>query len=141
MAKGTFSKLFSPDDANALIPRLELIVRDLQGAAAGLRGQVAKLAENDQSVLGAELPELLERFPELKGYAARMSEAAGKIESLGGFLKDIDQGLVDFPSDVGGEVVFLCWQSGEPQVIAWHPIDSGFAYRKPLPGVSKPLMN
>jgi len=141
LSKQQFEKLFSPDETNSLIPRLELIVRELQGAASGLRARVAKLAEGDQSVLGAELPELIERFPELRGFAARMSEAAGRIESMGGVLKDIDQGLVDFPCEVGGEVVFLCWQSGEPRVIAWHTTDSGFSERQPLPGVAKPLMN
>jgi len=74
-------------------------------------------------------------------YAARMAEMAGQVEALGGFLKDIDQGLIDFPYEIEDDVVFLCWQSGECQIIAWHTIDSGFSDRRPLPGVNKPYLN
>ena len=66
---------------------------------------------------------------------------AGQVEGLGCFLKDIDQGLVDFPYEIEDDVVFLCWQSGERQIIAWHSIDSGFSDRRPLPGVNKPYLN
>lgn len=70
-----------------------------------------------------------------------MSEIAGQIEELGCFLKDIDQGLVDFPCEVGNEIVFLCWQFGESRVIAWHPIEGGFGDRKPIPGARKAYLN
>ncbi len=33
---------------------------------------------------------------------------------------------------LGSEVVFLCWQLGEPNVSFWHRIEDGFAGRKPL---------
>ena len=75
-------------------------------------------------------------------------EIASEIEEMGCFLKDVDQGLIDFPflidaseADEEEQVVFLCWQYGEPQVVAWHAIDSGFSDRHPLPGASKPLLN
>ena len=72
---------------------------------------------------------------------------ASEIQEMGCFLKDIDQGLVDFPflieaeGDDEDEVVFLCWQYGEQQIVAWHSIEGGFGQRQPLPGASKPLLN
>ncbi len=54
------------------------------------------------------------------------------LASLGVFLKDLDRGLVDFPARVGGEVVFLCWQEGEPEVAHYHPLSGGFKERRPL---------
>ena len=67
-----------------------------------------------------------------------MAEIASEIEAMGCFLKDVDQGLVDFPFLLSGEeedqVVFLCWQFGEPRIFAWHAIDAGFGERRPLPG-------
>ena len=142
MAKHHFEKLFTVDEANALIPRMEILVRELQVEADALRERIRELARrHDSSVAGMPLSDLVERYPELKDNAARMAEMAGQVENLGCFLKDIDLGLVDFPYEIEDDVVFLCWQSGERQIIAWHTIDSGFADRRPLPGVNKPYLN
>lgn len=141
MAKHPFDKIFTPLQANALIPRLEVLVRELQVEAEALRARVRELARREPGVAGEPLPELIRRFPELRESAARMAEAASQVESTGGLLKDIDQGLVDFPCEAEGDVVFLCWQFGEREIVAWHPIEGGFAQRRPLPGVSKPYLN
>lgn len=141
MAKHRFDKVFTPAEANALIPRLEILIRGLQVEAEGLRARIRELARREPGVAGEPLPELIERFPDLRENATRMAEAAAQVESLGGFLKDIDQGLVDFPYQAEDDVVFLCWQFGEREIVAWHPVDGGFAQRRPLPGVSKPYLN
>ncbi len=54
------------------------------------------------------------------------------LEALGGILKDLDMGLVDFPTLAGGSEVYLCWQLGEEGVRYWHGLDEGYAGRKPL---------
>jgi hypothetical protein len=141
LAKHRFEKVFTPADANALIPRLELLIRGLQLEVEALRARIRELARRDPSVPGEALSALIERFPDLRDNAARIAEAAAQVESLGGFLKDIDQGLVDFPYEAEDDVVFLCWQFGEREIVAWHPVDGGFAQRRPLPGVSKPYLN
>ncbi len=136
-----FEKLFSPAEANELIPRLELLMREMQTALKHLRSRVADLANSDPGLINLTLPEIIERYPELRGAGEVMAQAASQIEAMGGFLKDIDQGLVDFPFENGDEVAFLCWQYGEPQLIAWHSIDGGFSARRPLPGASKPYLH
>lgn len=142
MAKHQFEKVFTVEEANALIPRMEVLVRSLQVEADGLRARIRDLARrHDSSIAGMPLADLVERYPELKESAARMAEMAGQVENLGCFLKDIDLGLVDFPHEVEDDVVFLCWQSGERQILAWHTIDSGFSNRRALPGVDKPYLN
>ena len=80
------------------------------------------------------MSEIVGRYPELRSFATNMADAAAQIEAFGCILKDIDLGLIDFPYDAGDEVVFLCWQFGEPRVVAWHSVDSGFSERQPLPG-------
>jgi hypothetical protein len=79
--------------------------------------------------------------PLIRAVMREMSKAAEEIQDMGAFLKDIDLGLVDFPCDVEGETVFLCWQYGEPQLVAWHPIDEGFGSRRPLSGTRKVYLN
>jgi len=139
--KHRFDKLFSEEEANALIPRLEILVRRTQMQAVSMRARLEELAAVDPTILTTEFADAAERHPELRSFAAKMADAASEIESMGCFLKDVEQGLVDFPCDRGGDAVFLCWQFGEPQIVAWHPIDSGFSDRQPLPGVPKPYLN
>jgi hypothetical protein len=55
-----------------------------------------------------------------------------EVDSYGCMCKGVEQGLVDFPCMLGPEVVFLCWQIGEPTVSHWHRIEDGFAGRRPL---------
>jgi hypothetical protein len=129
-----FERLFSEEEANELIPRLEILMRRLQAQAASLRERIDELSVNDPSIIHSEMNEIVGRYPELRTFATNMAEAAAQIESFGCILKDIDLGLVDFPYDSGDDVVFLCWQFGEPRVVAWHTVDSGFANRQPLPG-------
>ena len=147
MARQRFNKLFSAEEANQLLPKLHLLIRELQAQANALRERIRELARADDRLCRLDLPEVLERYPELAPLAARMSELATEIESTGCLLKDIDLGLVDFPFEIGedgdgeSEIGFLCWQYGEPTIAAWHPIDEGFAGRRPLPGASKVYLN
>lgn len=136
-----FDKLFSEEEANELIPRLEILMRQLQMQATSLRARVEELSVTDPSILHSEFSEVVGQYPELRSFTANMAEAAAQIESFGCILKDIDQGLIDFPYDADDEVVFLCWQFGESRVIAWHGVDAGFSERQPLPGAPKPWLN
>jgi hypothetical protein len=141
LAKRRFEKLFTPEEANALIPQLEASIRGLQLEVEALRAQVRELAREDSDVDQLPLLQLVERYPTLKTNASRMADLASQIEGLGCFLKDIEMGLVDFPCEVEDDVVFLCWQFGEREIVAWHSVESGFAERRPLPGASKPFLN
>jgi len=47
-------------------------------------------------------------------------------------IKDLERGLVDFPSILAGREVFLCWERGEPDVEHWHDLDSGYAGREQI---------
>ena len=141
MPDSRFDKLFSAEEVNELIPRLEVLMRELQMTVRQMRARIAELSKGEPALLTLELPEILERFPELRAYGSALAETVSQIEAFGCILKDVDQGLLDFPFDMGEEVVFLCWQYGEPQVVAWHSIDGGFANRQPLPGVRKTYLN
>ena len=136
-----FEKLFSANDADALIPTLEVLIRDLQTQAGTLRERIQDLVRADENLDSMRLSQIIEHHPELRPVTNRMAEIADQIEGLGCLLKDIDLGLVDFPSELGDEVVFLCWQFGEPRVTTWHRIDRGFGDRQPLPGAPPNYLN
>jgi hypothetical protein len=142
LATYRFDKVFTPAEANELIPRLELAVRELQTRARDLRRRVSELVKFDPSACHLSLPQLIERYPQLRESASQLALAAEKIESYGCLLKDIDQGLIDLPWEIEeGRIVLLCWQFGEPAVIAWHPLDAGFSQRQALSGAPKRYLN
>jgi hypothetical protein len=129
-------KLFSPERANALISKLEPLIEELLSKRRAL---AIKLLESDPELHRTEprRPRLAAarsalpapRFGELKHEIGRLIY---RIESLGCVVKDIDLGLVDFPSMLDDEPIYLCWKLGEPRVAYWHGIDEGFSARKPL---------
>ncbi len=136
-----FDRLFSEEEANELIPRLEILMRQLQMQATSLRARIDELSVADPSIMHSAMSEIVGRYPELRSFAANMADAASQIESFGCILKDMDLGLIDFPYDAGDEVVFLCWQFGESRVVAWHSVDTGFSERPPLPGAPNRWLN
>jgi hypothetical protein len=58
-------------------------------------------------------------------------EIAG-IEAMGGSIKDLDTGLVDWLGEHEGRDVWLCWRYGESEVAFWHELTTGFAGRRPV---------
>src|SRR5260370_17583661 len=92
-----FDKLFSEEEANELIPRLEILMRQLQMQATSLRARVEELSVTDPSILHAEFSEVVGQYPELRSFTSNMAEAATQIESFASILKVIHQCLIDFP--------------------------------------------
>ncbi len=68
----------------------------------------------------------------LDGAMSRLREALERVQKLGCVVKDLDIGLVDFPTLLRGVEVYLCWKLGEPAIEFWHGVDEGFAGRKPI---------
>ena len=132
-------KLFRVDEANAVVPRLQLLMERLQRGALRLHDEMRGLAQE----LGVELAtlatdDLLRRRPAARALVEELDVIVGEIEASGAHLKDIQLGLVDFPMERDGEIVYLCWQFGEPEVAFWHRIEDGFAGRQPLAGSTRP---
>jgi hypothetical protein len=69
---------------------------------------------------------------ELAGLHEAAVACVERLDELGVLLKDLDLGLLDFPSERDGEEVLLCWHVGEPDVSTWHGPAEGFAGRKPI---------
>jgi hypothetical protein len=64
--------------------------------------------------------------------AQRLKAVLDSIHELGCLIKDLDTGLVDFPTLFRGREVYLCWKLGEPRIAFWHGVEEGFAGRKPI---------
>ena len=133
------AKTFRLEEANAIVPRLHALMERLQRGALRLHDEMRGLAREMGTELATLAPEeLVRRRPAARVLVEELDGIVGEIEASGAHLKDVQLGLVDFPAELEGEIVYLCWQFGEPEVAFWHRIDDGFAGRRPLPGPARP---
>lgn len=120
----TVPKLYTRDEANALLPRLRHELELIRESLAVLRKASASLPPGTRTEDGAT-PVSAAALHQLHGAERRLVE-------MGIELKDADQGLFDFPALLEERVVFLCWREGELQVNWFHDLTEGFAGRRPL---------
>jgi hypothetical protein len=90
----------------------------------------ARIAGNGGNVEPQELQDVQERLDE---EVAGIARCVARIHEVGALVKDLDDGLVDFPAVRDGEDILLCWRLGEDEIGFWHGLDEGFSGRKPLP--------
>jgi hypothetical protein len=142
MHDDTREQLFSLAEANALVPRLELILERMQRASLIIREELSSLAEElgEAELARFSLHQLLQRKPSLHPLFEQLSQSVEEIEEYGCLFKGLELGLVDFPAKVDGEIVDLCWQYGEKEVTYYHGREEGFAGRRLLdPRQKRPL--
>jgi hypothetical protein len=126
-------KRFTVEEANKTLPLVRRIVEDVVRQHRVWR---EKILELDLVASASRADESRSRAHELEEDAQRLArEIDGyqhELDELGIQLKDRRIGLVDFPSEIGGKPVLLCWRLGEPEVQFWHDEDAGYAGRQPL---------
>lgn len=85
-----------------------------------------------QVCANAEMPEVWELAAEADRLWHQLQQQIAAVERFGCLVKDVQKGLVDFFAVRETEAVFLCWQLGEAKVSHWHPVDEGYAGRRPV---------
>lgn len=119
-------RLYTVDEANALLPTIVPLLEGLRDAQA----RMAELHDHvTDSSVGNGGGSAGKDFLEASQTAGRAMAELNELEIQ---VRDPDSGLIDFPAERDGEEVFLCWRLGEDTVAWWHPTDSGFAGRQPL---------
>lgn len=135
-------RVFNVGEANALLPHLREVLQRIRALrdVVGERTDQLKILDVlwGKRVAEPENPD----HPDFKRHRRVIGEAVEEIERLireeilalgvrfpqGG----LEHGLLDFPTVLDGRWVFLCWQADEPEILAWHELDGGFAGRRPL---------
>ncbi|MGD0444951.1 MAG: DUF2203 domain-containing protein [Edaphobacter sp.] len=131
------SKTFTLGEAQTLLPVVEALLRRAQ--AAGVRaGELAQeMQQLSQRIFLAggmhvDVAVAARRRAEHDKAVQDAKDTLAEIDSIGVQVKDLEQGLLDFPSVIDGKQVLLCWKLGEPAITHWHTEEEGFAGRKPL---------
>jgi hypothetical protein len=134
---GMAERYFEPEEVDTLIPTLTRLMADIMHANEEATAIAGRL-EAERERIGAAGGGIIDRVA-WKADVERVAELTetvkaglAEITRLGGTIKDVSLGLVDFPHRRNGRVVNLCWKYGEKAVTHWHGVDEGYANRKPL---------
>jgi hypothetical protein len=128
----TKKKYYTIEQANATLPLVRLIVRDITILAKSLNEhhrRLGQLQEEPEPAIEAELDAAITAMEEGQ---TQMRAYEQELQELQVELKDYLTGLVDFPARMDGRDVYLCWRLGEPEVAHWHELNAGFAGRQTL---------
>jgi len=130
-------RTFTLDEAHSLLPVLESLLR----AAIAAKKQIEEFEAEMQALQHRiflnggtflDIVPLARRKAERTKAEQRAKDALAEIDSIGVQVKDLNIGLLDFPCEVEGEIVLLCWKLGEKAITHWHGTQEGFSGRKPI---------
>jgi hypothetical protein len=140
------SRLYSLQDANALVPDIAVVaarLRDernelvlLRDAYRDREGVLVEILMAGEPAAGVDVegddPALRRLRLRMRGLVDQMQADVAWLDERGIVLRDIPTGLLDFPALVSGRQAWLCWRLGEERVGFWHDVDEGLAGRRPL---------
>jgi hypothetical protein len=130
-------RTFTLDEAQTLLPILESLLRtaiaakktidDVEGEFQAIQHRIFLNGGTRVDVVP-----LARRKAERGKAEQRARDAVAEIDAIGVQVKDLNIGLLDFPCEVEGQIVLLCWKLGEKGITHWHGTEEGFAGRKPI---------
>jgi hypothetical protein len=124
-------KTFTIEQANRALPLVRRIVQDIVDEYAHWQ-ELVKTLDVLAAGPGRDEAEIDRLQREIQSAATAIDRYVAELTQLGVEMKGFDVGLVDFPGQMAGRPVYLCWRLGEPAVAHWHERDAGFAGRRPL---------
>jgi len=131
------TRTFTLDEAQDLLPVLESLLRTsiegkkvMESVDAEFQAIAHKVFMNGGMSLN--VAHFARRKAEREKAIQRVKDAMAEIDAIGVQIKDLDIGLLDFPCEVDGQVILLCWKLGESAITHWHSVSEGFAGRKPV---------
>ena len=130
-------RTFTFDGAQSLLPVLESLLRTAMAAKQLIEEVDSELQAMQHRVflnggMFLDIVPLARRKAERLKAEQRIKDTLAEIDSIGVQVKDLDIGLLDFPCEVEGQIILLCWKSGEKSITHWHGVHEGFAGRKPV---------
>ena len=137
------SRTFTLDEAQDLLSVLESLLRKALDGKKLIESVDAEMQAVAHRVflnggMSLNIVHLAGRKAEREKTFQRVKDAMDEIDAMGVQVKDLDIGLLDFPCEVDGQIVLLCWKLGEKTITHWHGVQEGFAGRKPVdPRIAK----
>ena len=130
-------KTFTLEQAHALLPVLKSLLKQAMNSKQLLDKMEKEFQDLRHKILlsgglSVDIAAVARRRAERDKVTQEAKDALAEIHSIGVQVKDLDIGLLDFPCQVGEEIILLCWKLGEEGITHWHGTSEGFAGRKPI---------
>ncbi len=130
-------RTFTLEEAQTLLPILESLLRASIEAKKLIETVDAEMQDTAHRVflaggMNLNIVQIARRKAEREKAGHRIKDTLAEIDAMGVQVKDLDIGLLDFPCEVEGRTVLLCWKLGEKGITHWHTPSEGFAGRKPI---------
>lgn len=130
-------RYFTLQQAQQLLPEIRAIVSQAVRLKGEFQEAEAELQTANQRIMvmggtWVDRDRLIEQKSRRENSAAKLKEAIETLQSHGCLIKDLDMGLVDFPTLFCGQEVYLCWKLGEKGIDFWHGVSEGFRGRKKI---------
>jgi hypothetical protein len=130
-------RTFTLAEAQTLLPVLESLLRAAISGKKVMEEVEAEMQSLNHRIFlnggtHVDVVAVARRKAERVKAEQRAKDALAEIDSIGVQVKDLEIGLLDFPCEVDGSVVLLCWRMGEHSITHWHSTEEGFAGRKPI---------
>ena len=131
------SKNFTVSEAQTLLPVLEALLRGAQRTYKKVSDLESEMQALNHRIflsggMHVDVVAAARRRGEREKAAQSTKEALEEMEAIGVQVQSLEHGALDFPCQIGGETVYLCWKIGEPGIGHWHGVDDGLELRKPL---------
>lgn len=133
-------RYFALDEAERILPKVSRIIEKLHT----IKAQISVISEDARDPVILSDPfteEQAYKFAfaqeivlnnELHKHMCKFFRTFNILDDLGIVLQDLDKGLVDFPHQMNGKEVVLCWKKGEEKISYWHSAKPRKEERKPI---------
>ena len=130
-------KTFTLEEAQRLLPVLQALLKRAMDGKLLIEQVEKELQDLKHRImlsggLMVDVPVVARRRAEHDKSMQEIKDSLAEIDAIGVQVKDLDMGLLDFPCQVGEDIVLLCWKYGEESIQFWHGMEEGFRGRKPI---------
>lgn len=131
------TRTFTLDEAQDLLPVLESLLRTAIDGKHLIEAVEAEFKALQHQIflrggMSVNVVHQAARKAQRDKALQRVKDALAEIDAIGVQVKDLDIGLLDFPCEVDGQIILLCWKLGETAITHWHGVSEGFTGRKPV---------
>jgi hypothetical protein len=126
------SKIFTPREADALIVKIEPVFLHMDQCRKRVLDLGGTLPVKSAQPSASDVAESARLRSQMEFLLQAVQDDIALIGRMGGVVKDVEEGLVDFPGRFDGQDVWLCWKRGEDKIHYWHPLYAGYSDRLTL---------
>lgn len=131
------AKRFTLAEAQGLIPEVDKLLRKAVASKAEYDAAEHAIEQFSQHIMlmggvSVDRQHAQDDRNRREKAAETLRSAIESVQEFGCLVKDLDMGLIDFPTLFRGVEVYLCWKLGEPGIEYWHGVEEGFRGRKAI---------